>query len=403
MSLACAFFSSTNSLIFLLLFIVFLIDSNSFSQSYDYHMNSLHRSIESFSNSNAKTILATLAVAKFNKTKSTTNQINTNVNESSYLRANPLNEKSEQTHRLNTSCLFKARVLPNVIVIGVKKSGTYALLRYLGLNPHIKAALKINNCNLNEIHYFDHEENYNRGLSWYKNQMPELCFRNSSGYRNDLRKFITIEKTPGYFRNDKAPQRIYEYKENIKLVLIVRDPVKRLQSELTHCDARQKKLSIERKCANLSDLFEEILKSKNFTLLEENKFIRNSIYYLDMKRWLSFFRLDQFYILNGENFIKQPWIELNKLERFLNVDEYIKKEHFQFDSNKNFYCLSNNNRKRRTIKADSLHTNETDCLGKNKGRKSHVYLSEYVKNGLRSYFTSWNSKFYELIGQNFNW
>jgi hypothetical protein len=408
-----AFFSiNINALIYL--FILISLELNNFGrQAYGYYLNSSHqhhstRTISS--SSNIKSIFSALASTSINKYESTTAKTTKEIDEnlSSYSRAYALNADKlelEKNYRSNTSCLLKTRILPRAIVIGVKKSGTYALLRYLGLNPNIKVALKINNCNLNELHYFDHEENYNRGLSWYKKQMPEECLLNrSNGYRTDLSKLIAIEKTPGYFRNEKAPQRIYEYNKNIKLLLIVRDPVKRLQSELTHCDARQKKLGIQRKCANLSNWFEETLKSNNLTQLEENKFIRNSIYYLDMKRWLLYFSLEQFYILNGENFIKQPWVELNKLEKFLNVDEYINKQHFQFDSNKNFYCLRNSNRRRRNEKGgESSETSDTDCLGKNKGRKSHVYLSDYVKNGLRNYFERWNLKFYELIGQNFNW
>ncbi len=83
-------------------------------------------------------------------------------------------------------------------MIGVKKSGTYALLRYLSINPQVKAALKMNGCNTNEIHFFDKDINYLKGLDWYLKQMPIM--QNQSNLSNSSDRYLVIEKTPGYFR-----------------------------------------------------------------------------------------------------------------------------------------------------------------------------------------------------------
>jgi chemotaxis response regulator CheB len=49
--------------------------------------------------------------------------------------------------------------LPQVIIIGVKKGGTRALLEFLRLHPDVRAVGP-------EVHFFD--RNYDRGLDWYK-------------------------------------------------------------------------------------------------------------------------------------------------------------------------------------------------------------------------------------------
>ena len=296
-------------------------------------------------------------------------------------------------------CTYKQA--PGALIIGVKKSGTYALLRYLSINPRIKSALKISGCNLNEIHYFDHDENYEKGVEWYKSQMPNLdCNKD----KND--SVILIEKTPGYFRSEKTPQRVQKFNPNMKLILIVRDPVRRVQSELTHCEYRQRKLNLQRKCSRFNSQMENFYKSnESLTLLEENKFIRNSIYYLDLQRWLAYFNLSQMFILNGEDFIKSPWTELNKLEDFLNVSRFIRREHFHFDKRKNFFCFKNFTRL--SFNENGIDHGDdfspTGCLGKNKGRKTHVYLSDVVKVKLRNYFQRWNDLFFQTINQSFNW
>ena len=48
---------------------------------------------------------------------------------------------------------------PNAIIIGVKKSGTRALLEFLKINPRVKAPGP-------EVHFFD--KHYELGYDWYK-------------------------------------------------------------------------------------------------------------------------------------------------------------------------------------------------------------------------------------------
>jgi len=112
-----------------------------------------------------------------------------------------------------------------------------------------------------------------------------------------------------------------------------------------------------------------------------------------MIEWLKHFKLNDFYVLNGEEFIQQPWNELNRVEKFLNITQFINEKQFHFDRRKNFYCLRNKN----------SNVSFNGCLGKNKGRKRHVYLSEFVKNNLKYFFRKWNLMFYELVNKKFNW
>jgi hypothetical protein len=44
--------------------------------------------------------------------------------------------------------------------------------------------------------------------------------------------------------------------------------------------------------------------------------------------------------LNGENFIKNPYDEVIKIENFLNLKKFIEKKHFVFGKNKGYFCLN---------------------------------------------------------------
>ena len=105
----------------------------------------------------------------------------------------------------------RAQRLPDVIIIGAKKGGTRALIEFLKLHPSFKAAGP-------EIHFFDNH--YDKGLEWYKSQMPLVTPQQ-----------FAVEKTPGYFHTPQVPSRIKAMNPDIKMLLIIRDPVKRLISD----------------------------------------------------------------------------------------------------------------------------------------------------------------------------
>ena len=73
------------------------------------------------------------------------------------------------------------RRLPQCIIIGVRKSGTRAIIEFLHLHPRIKKAS-------DEMHFFDEEQNYQKGLEWYRRSMPYSYYDQ-----------ITVEKKSGIF------------------------------------------------------------------------------------------------------------------------------------------------------------------------------------------------------------
>lgn len=111
--------------------------------------------------------------------------------------------------------LKTGRRLPKALIVGVRKCGTRALLEMLYLHPQIQKAS-------GEVHFFDRDENYDKGLDWYRKKMP-YSFRGQ----------ITIEKSPSYFVTPEVPERVRAMNASIKLMIIVRDPVTRAISDYT--------------------------------------------------------------------------------------------------------------------------------------------------------------------------
>ncbi|NP_001279429.1 heparan sulfate glucosamine 3-O-sulfotransferase 1 isoform X1 [Callorhinchus milii] len=253
--------------------------------------------------------------------------------------------------------------LPQTIIIGVRKGGTRALLEMLNLHPDVTAAES-------EIHFFDWEENYAKGLQWYGKQMPLSYPRQ-----------LTVEKTPAYFTSSEVPERIYNMNKTTRLLLILRDPTERVISDYTQV------------------FFNRMQKHKPFQSVEEMlirngrvnldyKAVNRSLYYIHMQNWLKYFPLSQIHIVDGDQLIKEPFPEMEKVERFLMLSPRINASNFYFNKTKGFYCLRDGVRER--------------CLHESKGR-THPQVDSTVLNKLHEFFSEPNRKFFETVGRTFDW
>lgn len=195
------------------------------------------------------------------------------------------------------------RHLPEVLIIGVKKSGTRALLEFIRLHPDVRAA----GC---EVHFFD--RHYGRGFHWYRNHMPPT-----------LEGQITMEKTPSYFIYREVPQRVHHMNPGTKyelisggaririqvcklligsfpcrLLVVVRDPVTRAISDYTQAASKKKGMK----------KFEELVFSNGTAGIVDTSWgpIQIGIYAKYLERWLQYFSLNQFLFISGERLIVDP-------------------------------------------------------------------------------------------------
>ncbi|XP_068715650.1 heparan sulfate glucosamine 3-O-sulfotransferase 3A1-like [Montipora foliosa] len=259
--------------------------------------------------------------------------------------------------------------LPNAIIIGVRKGGTRALLEFLKLHPKVKA------CST-EVHFFDINENYRRGLDWYREQMPE-----------SLPGDITIEKTPAYFVTDEVPKRVYEMSQSIKLIIILRDPTERAVSD--YVQVRLKKLGV-------APSFEKFI-----TRGREEKDLRTSIgaihigvYIKHLRKWLNYFPLSQFHFVSMEEMTKNPATELQAVEKFLTLEPFMSEEFFYINETKRFPCLS------RFIHGKKIKN--SGCLSDSKGR-THPVIRDDIRKLLQDYYRPYNQELYKEAHRDFGW
>jgi len=187
-------------------------------------------------------------------------------------------------------------------------------------------------------------------------------------------EYVTIEKTPHYFIDKQTPARIADLLPNVKLILILRDPIIRAISDYVQIQSRHKSYPT----------FDEFISMKNFTRWTP---IKIGCYSLYLRRWLKYFPLKQIHFVNGENLIHHPWEELESVQIFLNLSNHIRQEHFYFNSNKRgFPCIKQPN----------------GCLGSSKGRQ-HPLISDHTREKLKNFYSICNKQFKQLAQRNFSW
>ena len=103
--------------------------------------------------------------------------------------------------------------LPEFVIVGAMKAGTTSLAGNLKQHPRIFMPRR-------EVRFFN--EHWHRGVDWYR-----AHFRDGAGR-------ICGEKTPEYMRADRYMRRLHRVLPGAKIVVLLREPVARLLSEMNH-------------------------------------------------------------------------------------------------------------------------------------------------------------------------
>jgi hypothetical protein len=104
--------------------------------------------------------------------------------------------------------------LPNFILIGVQKAGTTSLYDWIAQHPDVYGPK-----GMKDFPFFCNDEYYKNGLKWFSK-----FFRDHHGEKIIFHGYVN------YIYNNMSAQRIYDYKKDIKLLLILRNPIERAYS-----------------------------------------------------------------------------------------------------------------------------------------------------------------------------
>ncbi|MCS6959003.1 MAG: sulfotransferase domain-containing protein [Pseudanabaenaceae cyanobacterium SKYGB_i_bin29] len=101
----------------------------------------------------------------------------------------------------------------NFLIVGTQKGGTTALAKFLSQHPDICLAP------VKEVHFFDYDRHYHLGIDYYHSFFPN--------YRGQK---LIGEATPIYMYLPHIAPRIAEYNPQMKLIVLLRNPIDRAYS-----------------------------------------------------------------------------------------------------------------------------------------------------------------------------
>ena len=228
--------------------------------------------------------------------------------------------------RLSKRSLFRSltsnsRILPDFIIIGESKCGTTSLYNYMIQHPAIKPALT------KEINFFNWS--YDKPQNWYNAHFPTKFKKKFS--KNVFKKpFLTGEATPLYLFNSQVPKRMFKIIPNVKIIIVLRNPIDRAYSHYHDLGVR---LGGEKRTfgdAIRSEL--KILEEKNYVITDYDGNFTDRLYqyvvrgiYLDhLKIWMDVYPVKQFLILKTEELEKNPSEILDSVFKFLSIPDYDK-------------------------------------------------------------------------------
>jgi hypothetical protein len=181
---------------------------------------------------------------------------------------------------------------PTFLVIGAMKAATSTVCAYLEDHPEVYC---VPNC---EPNYFSHDHNYEKGLEWYLQ-----FFSESKDYKNrgEGSNFYSARALYPH-----AAERIYALNPGIKIIYMVRHPIKRIISAW-----------IQRR----SDSGDSVPPTVDAAVIEmPDEFIGQSQYYYNIQPYIDLFPRDSLFIGFMEDLGANREVFFHQLCNFLGVE-----------------------------------------------------------------------------------
>lgn len=250
--------------------------------------------------------------------------------------------------------------LPQFLIIGAQKCGTSSLYSYLIQHPEVLASTR------KEVGFFS--EKYEKGSSWYRARFPSLQEINSG--------FICGEATPEYFFHPHAARRIHELLPDIRLILLLRNPVDRAISHYYHSVKKgHEDLTLEDALnaeeERITDAMEEMVRDENAYSVDWQRYSYKSrgIYCTQLQRYYDYFDREQILIIPSKELFESSGPVMKKIQSYLGISDFA-----GFD-----YSIENI------------------------GRYQKNRIPEKVYLMLEEYFRPYNERLFELTHVDYGW
>ncbi|CAH1772978.1 unnamed protein product [Owenia fusiformis] len=212
--------------------------------------------------------------------------------------------KDDKTPYIDMDKLIDSRSLnktTDAFIVGVKECIPNGFMSILSHHPQLVLAN-------GPTSFFRHDSYYWLGKQYYTSIIPDK--RNGT---------ITLDSCVECFDNPFAPKRLFEMNRDLKVIVMLRNPVERLLLEYS------KLIQTEQRHINLT-LDGWLFDPDTGEVHTNRDSIKRSAYMEFLPKWSAAFGRDNIHLISVNAFLKNPWMELGNLERFLHIDTFFEQQ-----------------------------------------------------------------------------
>ena len=214
------------------------------------------------------------------------------------------------------------RMMPSFLLAGAQRCGTTSLYRALLSHPAVLSAAYHKGVN-----YFD--VNYDKGMDWYRGHFP-LSVTASARTRWRMNSSpVTFDASGYYMYHPLAAERIGRDLPDIKILVLIRDPVERAYSAYKHEYRRGFETETFEEALQLEDArvqpeLERMLADHTYQShsYRHHSYRRRGLYVEQLERLANAVGSDQLLAVESESFFTQPEHEYARIVEFLGLQPH---------------------------------------------------------------------------------
>ncbi len=214
------------------------------------------------------------------------------------------------------------RAVPDYLVVGAQRSGTTAIQTHLRAHPDIRSA----RLGMKGVHYFDTARD--RDLDWYRSHYPTRSWLDFMSRVRGKRPILG-EASPYYLFHPAAAERIGAELPNVKVIVLVRNPVERAISHYFH-EVRRGDESLgmaeafAAESTRLAGEEQRMLDDPAYNSFNHQhySYVARGMYASQIRRLQRYVSLDRLLVVESEAFFTKPAESFRTVLGFLGAREW---------------------------------------------------------------------------------
>jgi hypothetical protein len=213
------------------------------------------------------------------------------------------------------------RMLPAFLIVGAQRCGTTSLFKTLSQHPAVLPSPFHKG-----VHYFDVA--HHKPLAWYAGHFPTRRQAEAAQRRTGM-PAVTGESSPFYMFHPLAPARIREVLPDVRLLVLLRDPVERAYSAHSHELARgfetepfERAVDLEE--SRLAGERERMIADPAYVShhLQHNAYLARGRYVEQLEVLEATFGRDRLHVIDSDEFFADPRPAFDAVCRFLGLPRH---------------------------------------------------------------------------------